>query len=191
MNSNLNKIFWGIVIANFDLNINGINILPDFLGWILIAYGLSNFRYEDVKFDNNYINYAKLTSIIMILFSLVFELGSYTGYFLEGTLIYQTIDLFTSLIATIGFGLYFIGATEIVGLYSDTDQQILNNKTRNYLFVSFGILIIICILISLNINGLVDFSILAFISVVLFIIQFIMLLSTGNFIRKREYLKAE
>jgi hypothetical protein len=32
-------IMWGLILALFDLNLNGVNIVPDFIGYILIAIG--------------------------------------------------------------------------------------------------------------------------------------------------------
>ncbi len=42
MNKELNKIFWGLVIISLDFNLRFVNILPDFLGYIIIYSGLSN-----------------------------------------------------------------------------------------------------------------------------------------------------
>lgn len=41
MKSGTKQIFWGILIATFHLNLGGLTILPAFVGWSVVASGLS------------------------------------------------------------------------------------------------------------------------------------------------------
>lgn len=39
--SALNKVFWGLLFVLIDFNINHFDILPDFIGYIIVVFGLS------------------------------------------------------------------------------------------------------------------------------------------------------
>ena len=47
----MNKIFWGLLFLFFDININQISILPAFVGYLLIYFGMKeyNVRYGAVE----------------------------------------------------------------------------------------------------------------------------------------------
>lgn len=40
----MNKIFWGLLFLFFNFNINNLDILPNFVGYLLIAYGMSEVK---------------------------------------------------------------------------------------------------------------------------------------------------
>lgn len=59
------KIFWGNILLLFDFRLQGFDILPDFIGYILITIGLSEILNMNYKFQT-----ARLMSIILIFISL-------------------------------------------------------------------------------------------------------------------------
>lgn len=66
MKSGLNKIFWGVIILTFHINIGSIPILPDFIGYIFIGVGLDaviNLKY----IDNSFKKARKVTSIMVVI----------------------------------------------------------------------------------------------------------------------------
>lgn len=42
----MNKIFWGLLFLFFDININEISILPAFVGYLLIYFGMKEYNRE-------------------------------------------------------------------------------------------------------------------------------------------------
>lgn len=65
MNKQYKKLFWGLIFISFNFTFFNINILPDFIGYILITYALT----ELSKVEEAYIK-GKKYSEIMILFSI-------------------------------------------------------------------------------------------------------------------------
>lgn len=45
-----NQIFWGLILVILDLNINNFDMLPDFVGYILVAVGASGLKAISLKF---------------------------------------------------------------------------------------------------------------------------------------------
>ena len=68
----MNKIFWGLLFLFFDFNINGISILPAFVGYLLIYFGMKecNREYDAIS------AYAKARpwAIVATVWSAVFWL---------------------------------------------------------------------------------------------------------------------
>lgn len=77
----MNKIFWGLLFLFFDFNINEISILPAFVGYLLICFGMKecNREYEAIP---AYVK-AQPWVIVAIVWSAVFWLPLLNpGYFL-------------------------------------------------------------------------------------------------------------
>ena len=88
-----NKIFWGSMITSFNINLGPINILPNFLGFILIVSGL-NMLYRESSFAG----FNNISSMGMIVAVLSF-IGGAIGYLTGGMHSYYFINI----IWTIGF----------------------------------------------------------------------------------------
>lgn len=73
-----NRIFWGIFITRFSINLGPVKILPSFLGYLLIASGLDSL-YEESQLDG-YKKYKSLAMLIVVL-SIV---GGIVGLFTQG-----------------------------------------------------------------------------------------------------------
>ncbi len=70
------QIFWGSVFLLFDINVSTycIDVLPDFIGWILIAFGLKKLSQHSKVF-----RCVKVIGIFMIAISLLQAVISFMG----------------------------------------------------------------------------------------------------------------
>jgi hypothetical protein len=59
------RIFWGLFLVVLDFRINGFDILPDFLGFVLIAMGLGLLVLLDRRFLT-----ARVLAVLLIVLSL-------------------------------------------------------------------------------------------------------------------------
>jgi low temperature requirement protein LtrA len=73
MSTRFAQIFWGLLLVILDLRINRIDILPDFLGYILVALGCGGLTSFSRDFST-----ARTLSWILVAFALV-------GYVLHGS----------------------------------------------------------------------------------------------------------
>jgi hypothetical protein len=65
MQAGFNRIFWGLLFVVIDLRINSIDFLPDFVGYILIVFGLGLL----VPY-HKWFRWVRVIAMIMICFSL-------------------------------------------------------------------------------------------------------------------------
>lgn len=68
MEDRYRKIFWGFIITIFNINLGAINILPDFVGYLMIGSGLGNILDE---FENKNIKTAKGAANFLVLYSVI------------------------------------------------------------------------------------------------------------------------
>lgn len=77
----LNNIFWGFILIFLDFNINNFDILPDFLGFIIILVGISKLASLSIYFVK-----AKLFAVISLILSIVnlfqvnYQIGNIPGW---------------------------------------------------------------------------------------------------------------
>jgi hypothetical protein len=50
MNSYFGSIFWGLLLVFLDLSINGFDLLPDVIGYVLVGYGAGGLTNQHVAF---------------------------------------------------------------------------------------------------------------------------------------------
>lgn len=70
-----NQIFWGLILVILDLNINNFDLLPDFVGYILVAVGAGGLKAISLRFAT-----ASTLSWVLMCLSLLglFVSGDYT-----------------------------------------------------------------------------------------------------------------
>ena len=70
------QIFWSSVFLLFDINVSlySIDILPDFIGWILLFFGL-----KKLSLNSKMFSFAKISSIFMIFAGLLQFVFSFMG----------------------------------------------------------------------------------------------------------------
>lgn len=72
MSGGYNKIFWGLIFANFHMNLNGIELLPAFIGYIIVYLGVETIAKE--YGNNNLGKSSKLCSILALMSFLVYAI---------------------------------------------------------------------------------------------------------------------
>ncbi len=110
------QVLWGFIFLLFDINVSlySIDILPDFIGWILAVYGLSKLSNHTEMFIC-----VRIAGIFMILTSLLQFVISFMG---SGNFIYTYLSkLFSienadaaNLLSNIFWGLKLIALTLVV-----------------------------------------------------------------------------
>lgn len=109
------QIFWGTVFL-FDFRINGYDILPDFIGYILITAGLTTVMHLNKKFE-----YARIFSTILIIPS-VFTI--YEGGNLEISSISQIFEVaYASFILLSGFLITILFLFYVYFLYTGIQEE--------------------------------------------------------------------
>ena len=78
-----NQVFWGLILVIVDLNINEFDVLPDFVGYILVAVGTGGLKVVSPKFGLA----STLSWVLMCL--------SFLGFFVSGdfTTVLTVVDL--------------------------------------------------------------------------------------------------
>lgn len=83
MKDQYNRIFWGIIIATFHINLGIVRILPEFIGWWMISSAC--FELYDISKNAKFMK-ARKVSGVMVIWSLVASLlylGSISGIALD------------------------------------------------------------------------------------------------------------
>ena len=76
MSSSYKTIYWGLLVLAFNFYLGNINVLPDFLGFIMISKGLKELG--DVIYEAEYFTKAKVISNLMIVITLIqYIIGMY------------------------------------------------------------------------------------------------------------------
>lgn len=70
------KIFWGLIIATFHLNISRLSILPAFVGWIIVFGGI---KIIEKDLDGSLVKKVKIASLILIILTLILEIVNISG----------------------------------------------------------------------------------------------------------------
>ncbi|MDW5300192.1 MAG: hypothetical protein SA378_08660 [Sedimentibacter sp.] len=144
MKQGYKKIFWGFLITIFNINLGPINILPNFLGYLIIGSGLNLIQNEfaniNFKTANKASNFLLLYSIFAyIIFSMIFNDGYQYKNIIE-----TGVFVFGSSISLIMVFNIFSGTIE---LYMNKEQRIyadnLENTQKVYTILNFiGLLLI-------------------------------------------------
>lgn len=85
------QVLWGFVFLLFDINVSSysIDILPDFIGWILIVFGLNR-----VLLKCRVFTFVKVSGIFMIFVSLLQFVVSFMG---RGNFVYTYLSTLFSI----------------------------------------------------------------------------------------------
>lgn len=134
------KIFWGLLISIFDINLGPINILPDFIGYFILGSGIyklyEEFVCKEFKIANSLANFLMVYSLFMSVLNYGFS-SNLIGTDLNSNPIKQIIDMglaifVSSIILIMAFNI--ISGT--ISLYKEREQNTEANdlvKTqRNY-----------------------------------------------------------
>lgn len=96
MEQGYKKIFWGLLISLFDINLGPVNILPDFIGYFIIGSGVhkvyEEFESKELKTANSLANFLMCYSLIMSVLNYGFN-NNLIGTDFNSSPIKQIIDM--------------------------------------------------------------------------------------------------
>lgn len=149
MYNGYNKMFWGVLITSFNINLGPINILPNFIGFLLIVSGL-NTLYQESSFAG----FNNISSMSMIVALLSF-IGGIIGWFRLGMTNYSFLNIIWSIgFITIEFMFFFKVLEASIECLQENNYDELKEryilKLRNYAI--FTLIIILSLGISLILN---------------------------------------
>lgn len=149
MYNGYNKMFWGVLITSFNINLGPINILPNFIGFLLIVSGL-NTLYQESSFAG----FNNVSSMGMIVALLSF-IGGVIEWFRLGMTNYSFLNIIWSIgFITIEFMFFFKVLEASIECLQENNYDELKEryvlKLRNYAI--FTLIIILSLGISLILN---------------------------------------
>ncbi len=159
MEQGYKKIFWGFLIAIFDINLGSVNILPDFIGYFILGSGVyilyEEFETKDFKIANSLANLLMCYSLFMAILSYGFS-NNLIGAGLDLHPIKQIIDkglsiLVSSIILIMAFNI--ISGT--INLYREREQltEADNLEKTQRKYVVLNIIGLVLEAIALNISN--------------------------------------
>lgn len=169
MNSSYKTIHWGLLLLAFNFYIGNINIMPDFLGFILISKGLSQLIYES---SEEYFRKAKRISNLMIGISLIqyilsMYIGGSTINFTTKGIIFFTVGNFIGLLSLV------IIYNILKGIYIEAENRgaiEFMDKIKNAWNIKLFISLVMLLLGAFTINqiefALVSMTIVSLLSVI-------------------------
>lgn len=173
-----NKLFWGMIFIIFDINLGVINILPNFIGYILIYSGLNILEKQHEIYKK-----GKIPAVILTILTLKDIVHTNKNNLLSGE--FQSSNIGIMLIGAVVIiinmyliyiickGIYYISAYR--GL--DKFKSMAETKWKNYFIAT--VLMIFYIPFSLNLSS--DFNI---IMIILSIMQLVTMISIGMLFRR-------
>lgn len=105
MREGYNKVFWGIIILTFSINIGSIRILPVFVGWLLIGNGIKILmEYQDTEALTKAYNMSNILTAITIIWGIL-DFFQVTGF----PVFFQYLPILTTILQLILFLKVFEG----------------------------------------------------------------------------------
>ncbi|MBB6622478.1 hypothetical protein H7E67_03445 [Clostridium gasigenes] len=120
MSGSYKTIYWGLLLIAFNFYLGNINVLPDFLGFIMISKGLRELG--EVSYEEEYFRKAKVISNLMIVITLIqYIIGMYIGgrsiTFTRIGVAFFTIGNFVNVITLVV--IYYI----LKGIYAEVENR--------------------------------------------------------------------
>lgn len=151
MSEGYRKIFWGIFIATFNINIGIVKILPAFVGFIVISSGINNIlqeaNYDSFKKAKRYSDY---TGLILFLGGIL----SLSGVNLESNIFIQLLPIAYLTLELLLFYKVFEGSIEKLSHDDESTLAMLvyefENKQRFYIISSIIINLFLMFSITFN-----------------------------------------
>ena len=145
MFSGYRLIFWGIFFISFHINLGNLQILPNFIGWALIAGGVGRLRNRQ---PSESFHKASILAFIAVIYSIITFLTEFAGsqaldfnpYLLFTVMFISIVELLTEYFIIKGSAEYLYNCGNIE--FADE----LAGRFRNYLIID--VLILIAVLIS-------------------------------------------
>ena len=110
MREGYRKIFWGIIILTFSINIGRLRILPVFVGWLVIGSGIKMLlEYHNTEAFTKAYNLSNILAVITIFWSL-FDFFQADGL----PMFFQYLTVLTTILQLILFLKVFEGTIEFL-----------------------------------------------------------------------------
>lgn len=153
MRTNLNKIFWGLIFISLNINIP-IDILPDFVGYILIFNGLDCILLDDTlkvdkmkkAFSIGLIPCRIMVIVEVIKFIASFYIGDY------GIMHSHIYSAFISITGVFYMVIIFSICNGMYEAYENLGENELSKKIRSTCYVYIVLLIADSLVSPMNIN---------------------------------------
>ena len=157
MRDGYKKIFWGTIIATFSINLGIVQILPPFVGWMVVASGISMLEEdsESIEYDR-----PKLISYILIGATLV---GSIITLFQSGQinppvplLFYPMIVMIVEL--SLFHRIFEAAVRDFTALDKRDLAELYTGKDRAFIMLSGASIILVTVSIFLNLVTVAFFA---------------------------------
>lgn len=130
-----NNVFWGYIVVVFNINLGPINLLPDFLGYFIMALGLSKII---SKFENKSISSAKVMMNFLFVYSLIFSIFNIMGIRDLYSAIYKDViglglTIFISIIRLIATFKILSGVIDLyLNIGKENEAESMESSQRTY-----------------------------------------------------------
>ncbi|WMJ85546.1 hypothetical protein [Anaerocolumna sp. MB42-C2] len=157
MSQGYKTIFWGIIFISFHINLGSFQILPGFIGWAMVASGISQLRtvYNSGRFKK-----ASVIALIAVLHSIIGLLITFRYPYADNSSPFMmSWMILISILEIVIEYLIIHGSVEY--LYHGDDIETADNIVklfRVYLIIYFVNTILICIAFTLYNNSLTVFA---------------------------------
>lgn len=142
MRKGTKQIFWGILIATFNLRLGGLTILPAFVGWMMVASGLS--KLEEHAPDSGFANTRSKAYLLVgasLLGSLLSLSGANPPAFAIPLALYGAVVMIIELV--LFHHLLEAAVQRFQSLERTQEAQIFTDKDRTYLLLIGSSLILV------------------------------------------------
>lgn len=157
------KIFWGIFIVTFNINLGMIKIFPHFIGFIIILSGINSLC-KETHIES--FNKARIFTIIISIITFIGELIRLFSIELTNFFIFNEVYIvFSNIIELLIFYKLFCGSIEYLNHNNQCDLACENiKKLRFYIIVSVINIIFLNLTFTFNIK---IFSIIVFVMLII------------------------
>ncbi|MBO0528464.1 hypothetical protein EXQ30_14185 [Clostridium botulinum] len=163
MENGYKKIFWGIFIIIFNVDLGIIKILPPFIGFIIILSGISSL-YKESQIES--FNKAKIFAIIISIIAIIGEIMRFFSIELSSFFIFNGVCIvFSKIIELLMFYKLFDSSIEYLNDNNQCDLACENIKKLRFYIIASVINIIF-----LNLTLISNIKILNIIVLVMLII---------------------
>lgn len=149
----LNKMFWGIFIATFSINLGPIRILPSFIGFMVISSGINTIydEHQSQEFKKA-LDFSRIVIVISLLGGLI---DFFTGGVYQYSLILQIWPIILMIVELIMFYSFFLGIIKNFDSIGNIEvSERLIDSSRLYIIVFISNIAVLSFVLLFNLGGL-------------------------------------
>ncbi|WP_027400361.1 hypothetical protein [Anaerovorax odorimutans] len=169
MGEGYSKIFWGLFLTMFHINLGSIQLLPNFIGLLIVLNGIKQmlYKYENIKELKNAVAFCYMSIIIEFIIFFI-KLISYEGIALIFNLIIIELGIISDFI------MIFYILSGAVRILERLELTIAANEYIKNIRIFTVLYSILCIILAISVSF--NFEIIAVLSIIFWIIINIWLL---------------